>query len=340
VTLTSLLSNFRPVAVAVVFGAAVFGSQPAAAEGDKVKLLIGFQDETLPQTVEASGVLADAPYEVQWVVLPGPAAQLSALYAKSIDVGHMGDTSLIIEQGNARTDWTPETQPLQIIAGWRTNDSQYPPIVTLARTSAQINTLSDLRGKRWAYNFGGFNYLQYVLSLLKANLKESDIEAIRLGDQTATSAAFNSGRVDVYSGSTPFVADAISKGDAKVLLTSDDLGIPALAVFTARTEVLRDPQKSAAIADFMSRLRGYWAWYANHIDTVEKIYVEKVKQTPTRAKYTAAYLKASFQPLDDALVKREQHIADVLFDAKAIPKKIQVDNEFSRKFNASTVGGE
>jgi sulfonate transport system substrate-binding protein len=176
---------------------------------------------------------------------------------------------------------------------------------------------------------------------LNANLKESDIDAVRLGAQTATSAAFNSGRVDVYSGSTPDVAEAIGKGDAKVLLTSDDLGIPALGVFTVRTEVLRDPKKSAALADFLSRLRRYWVWYAEHIDTVEKIYVEKIKQTPTRAKsclYSAAYLKASFQPPDNELVKRERHIADVLFDAKAIPKKIQVDTEFSREFNAATAG--
>ena len=43
--------------------------------------------------------------------------------------------------------------------------------------------------------------------------------------------------------------------------------------------------------------------------------------------------------LDDALVAREQKIADVLFEAGAIPRKIDVNVEFYRGFNAATVGG-
>ncbi|MCG5237208.1 PhnD/SsuA/transferrin family substrate-binding protein [Xanthobacter oligotrophicus] len=312
---------------------------PAAAQGEKVKLLVGYQDLTVPSTVDASKVLEGAPYEVEWVILPGPAAQLSALYSKNIDVGHMGDTSLIIEQGKAKDDWSAANPPLQIVAGWRANDAKYPPIVTVVRTDANINTLAELRGKKWAYNFGGFNYLQYVLSGLKAGLTPKDYEPVQLGDQNATAAAFNSGRVDAYSGSIAPVGEAIEKGAARVIVNSDELDIPALNVFTARGDVLKDPAKKAAIADFLARVRTHWTWYANNLDTVEKLYIDKVKQTPARAKLTTVYQKANFRPLDDDLVKREQHIADVLFEAGAVPKKIDVNVEFNRSFNAATVGG-
>ena len=224
-------------------------------------------------------------------------------------------------------------------AASRSNWSQRAFRTSPRRAPANINTLAELRGKKWAYNFGGFNYLQYVLSGLKAGLTPKDYEPVQLGDQNATAAAFNSGRVDAYSGSIAPVGEAIEKGAARVIINSDELDIPALNVFTARGDVLKDPAKKAAIADFLARVRTHWSWYAKNLDTVEKLYIEKVKQTHARAKLTTVYQKADFRPLDEDLVKREQHIADVLFEAGAIPTKIDVSVEFNRSFNTATVGG-
>jgi sulfonate transport system substrate-binding protein len=310
---------------------------PAHAESGKPVLLVGFQDQTLPETVAASKVLEGAPYDVQWVTLTGPAAQLSALYSKAIDIGHMGDTSLLIEQGKAKEEWTAANVPLQIIAGWRTADKKYPPIVTVARTGSGVETLADAKGRSWAHNFGGYNYLQYVLSLVKAGLTEKEVEAVRLPDNTTSAAAFNTGKVDLYSGGTLSVVDAIEAGRAKILINSDELDIPALNVFAARGDIMRDPAKKAQIADFLSRLKAYWVWYPDHKAEIEAIFVGKLKQTPQRAKYVTAFQQSSFVLLDDALVQREQRIAEVLLKAGVIGRKIDVDVEFSRDFNAVPV---
>jgi sulfonate transport system substrate-binding protein len=259
------------VAAAVL---AVGFATAALAEGVKPVLLVGFQDQTLPETVAASKVFEGAPYDVQWVTLTGPAAQLSALYSKAIDLGHMGDTSLIIEQGKAKEEWNAANIPLQIVAGWRTADKKYPPIVTVARTGTGVETLADVKGHSWSHNFGGYNYLQYALSLVKVGLTEKDIEAVRLQDTTTSAAAFNTGKVDIFSGSTLGAIDAIEAGKAKILVNSDELDIPALNVFTARGDVLRDPAKKAQIADFLTRLRTYWAWYPDHKAEIETIFVE------------------------------------------------------------------
>ncbi|MGC3983741.1 MAG: hypothetical protein QM777_02870 [Pseudorhodoferax sp.] len=64
----------------------------------------------LRESVLASRVLDGAPFEVEWALLPGPAAQLSALYAKSIDPGLGGSTSLIFEQAKAE-NWTRPRPP-------------------------------------------------------------------------------------------------------------------------------------------------------------------------------------------------------------------------------------
>lgn len=309
---------------------------PIRARANTTTLVVGTQDIAIQETVKASGVLDGIGFDLQWAVLPGPAAQLSGLYSKALDVGLMGDTSLIIEQGRARTEWTPETAPLQIVAGWRNPDPAYPPIITAVRTDANINSLADLRGRKWAYNFGGFNYLQYVLTRIKAGLAISDIQPVQLVDTNAAAAAFNTGRAEVFSGSVGPIYQALKNGEARILIKSDELDIPSLTVFTARTDVIRDEAKSAALSDFLNRVRLHWDWHAQNTDVVEKIYIEKLKQPAEKAKYYAANAVSRFQPLDDTLVRREQRIADVLAEAGDIPRKIDVNIEFSRKFNAAT----
>jgi hypothetical protein len=78
----------------------------------------------------------------------------------------------------------------------------------------------------------------------------------------------------------------------------------------------RTSAQSAALADFLNRVRLHWAWYARNLDAVERILTEKLMQTPDRAKYSAAASPSVFQPLDGDLVRREQHILDVLFGTK------------------------
>jgi sulfonate transport system substrate-binding protein len=124
-----------------------------------------------------------------------------------------------------------------------------------------------------------------------------------------------------------------------LLVISDDLGIPSLTVFAARSDVLRDEAKSRALADFLNRVRLHWTWYGANVPAVERILIEKMKQTPEKAKYVAAYNASVFRPLDDDLVRREQHIADVLFESGDIARKIDVNIEFSRRFNPATVPG-
>jgi sulfonate transport system substrate-binding protein len=317
--------------------ASLFASSPAAFADEPVTINIGTQDAAWPLIVEQSRVLEGTPYKVKWAVLTGPAAQLSALYSKSLDVGLMGDTSLIIEQGNARTPWTADTAPLQIIAGWRNPDSSYPPIVTVVRKNADVKTLADLRGKTWGYNFGGFNYLQYVLSYVKADLKPKDFQGVKFGDGNVSASAFNAGQVAVYSGGYGPVKEAVDKGDARVIIQSDELDIPALSVFAARTEVLRDPAKSQAIGDFLGRLKNSWTWWAQNVPAVEKIYLEKMKQSPARAKFSAENGRSVFYPLDKTLVAREQKIADTLYKSGDIKNNIKVDVEFNPVFDAQAV---
>lgn len=324
----------RTIAVlsALAFAAAALVGCSSNADGGGTKLVIAYQDNGIPALIKQSGVLDGAPYEVEWAVLAGPAANLSALYGKTIDVGHMGDTSLTIEQANAAADWTPETVPLKIVAGWR-NGFDPAPLITAVRTSAGIDDVADLRGHSWGYNFGGYNHGQYLVSLAQAGLTESDITPVKFNDGNASAAAFNSGQVDVYSGGQAAVLQSLASGDAKILLTDRDTGIPALNVWTARADVLADPAKDAALKDYFGRLAKFWDWYAANPDQVKQTLKSTLKLTDERTDFEYQIRSGPFRKLDDALVAEEQAVADQLHRSGVVKKHVDVAIEYDPRYN-------
>jgi len=297
-------------------------------------LKISYQDTAFPALIEASGVLKGAPFDVEWENLTGPAANLQALYAGAIDLGHMGDTSLTIEQANASSDWTKDNAPLAIVAGWRNNyDPKYEPLVTAVRTSANIDTLADLKGHSWANNFGGYNYAQYLVSLVKAGLTEDDIQPKQFADSATSAAAFDDGQVDVYSGSHASILPALQSGDAKILLDDKDTAIPALNVWATTRADLNDPKKDAALKDFFQRMSGYWAWHDSHESEAESIIEKQLKVDATRAAFEYQVRSGAFWQFGTTLIKEEQAIAQTLYDGKAIDKLPDVSVEFDPRYN-------
>jgi len=299
------------------------------------KLVIAYQDPAFPALIRKSGVVNAAPYQIEWVLLTGPAANLSALYANRIDLGHMGDTSLTIEQANARTEWTKESTPLRIVAGWRNFYSKaYPPVVTAVRTSAGINAVQDIKGHKVGYNYGGYNHSQYLATLVKAGLTEKDIQPVKFADGATSAAGFNAGEVDVYAGALGPILPTIKSGAGHILLTDRDTQIPALNVWTTTSTVLKDPAKVAALRDYFSRLSGYWQWHDTHKDEVIGVLKDTLKVSDERAAFEYEVRSGSFVKFDSGLLDQEQKIADILYDGRAIRKKVEVAVEYDPQFNA------
>lgn len=319
-------------------GALALSAAPAVRAQSRPKLVVGVQTIELRESVLASRILDGAPYDVEWGHLPGPAAQLSGLYAKSLDIGLAGSTSLIFEQAKAET-WNPAAPPLQIVAAWENPDqARYPSIITAVRKEANIKTLADLRGKRWGHNYGGYNYGQYIATLVKAGLTEKDIAASRFTDQFASGTAFNRGQLDVFSGSPTGIFDSLKSGEATILVDNRATEVPGLTIWIARQESLQDKAKADALADFLGRVRRHWLWYEKNLAVIEEVHQKKLQQTPERAAFTARFAHSAFQPLDADLQRRLQKLADLFHEYKAIPRKIDVASQLSPRFNPVPVG--
>jgi len=318
----------------ISFSVSFFASAQAATIPQGTTLTVAYQDPAFPALIEKSGVLDGSPYKVEWVLLTGPAANLSALYAGRVDLGHMGDTSLTIEQANARTDWTSDNIPLRIVAGWRNAYSKdFPPLITAVRSNTNITTPQQIKGHKVGYNYGGYNHAQYLATLVQAGLTEKDIEPVKFNDGATSAAAFNSGQVEVYAGGLAPVLGTIRSGTGRILLTDRDTTIPALGVWTATSSVLKDPIKVAALEDFFGRLSGYWPWHDAHHNDVIAVLKDKLKISDERAAFEYEIRSGSFVAFSPELIAQEQKIAEILYAGHAIRKQVSVAVEYDAQFN-------
>jgi sulfonate transport system substrate-binding protein len=297
-------------------------------------LTLGQQGSATQAEVEASGVLNGAPYKVNWATFSGPTGVIAAFDAKGIDLGLLGDTSLILKQANSATPWTAATVPYKNVAVYGSIvASQYPVFVTLASKSSGITSAAQLRGKRWAYVPGGNTNLTYLLSLKAAGLTPADIKPVILQDFTSLGTALANNQIDAASLPRANALGALAAG-AKVIYTGAQVGVPGINTWAAPVAVLADPRKSAAIGDLLTRLVAFYAWYSKNPDAVTATLIKSVKQTATVAAYNASAGQSRFFPIDAALFKIEQPVAAALAAGGLTKSSVDVTLEYDDRYNA------
>jgi sulfonate transport system substrate-binding protein len=278
-------------------------------------------------------VLKGAPYAVKWATFSGPTNVIAAFDAKGIDLGLLGDTSLILKQANATTPWTTADAPYKNVATYGSIvAAEHPVFVTLASKRSGITSASQLRGKKWAYVPGGNTNLTYLLSLKAAGLTPADIKPVVLQDFTALGTALANNQVDVASVPTANAQTALASG-AHIIYTGAQVGVPGINTWAAPKAVLADPRKSAAIGDFLTRLVAYYAWYSKNPDLVAATLVSSVKQTEEVAKFNATAGQSRFFPIDDALFKIEQPVSEALASGGLTKSSIDVTIEYDNRYN-------
>lgn len=334
---TALLSTVLAGALLTACGTS---DAPAPSAAAPVTLVFGFQTADYPELLKASGRFEDLPYTLETPVISGPAQQIAALYSKATDVGLVGENTAAFEAANADEDWAVTGPRVYTIAGISAPDAPYPAPSLFVRTSSNIATLADLRGKKVAYNFGGNIYAGYVKVLAQAGLTVDDIEPVQLPDNQAAAAAFVAGSVDAVVTGYPQIKKVVDSGEAVRLATNTDLGIAGGAGFITRADVLEDPAKLAAIRDFFSRFSAFYSdWYPQNPATVEGVYQGVLKQSPDLARINFENgARTRFYPVGDpAFVQREQAIVDAAFAAGGVKHRRDVAIVFNPVIDPQTV---
>lgn len=309
-TLTSFLKPL--LAVAVALGIAATATSATAADPAK-QLRIGFQRSgpllVLKQWKALEKALEPQGYAVTWVEFTAGPPLLEALNAGSIDFGTTGDTPPLFAQA-AGADL--------VYVGALTNPGTTSAV--LVQKDGPIKTIADLKGKRVAF-VRGSNANNIIIRVLeKGGLTFKDIQPVPLSPADAR-AAFERGSVDAWTIWDPYYALAERSDKVRVLTNAAGI-VDSYSFYLARRAFAnQNPQVISAIIGEVARVSEWGA--ANPADYAQVLAAEN--GLPLDVQTVAAKREGRrIAYIDDAIVAKQQRIADDFHKLGLIPRAITI----------------
>ncbi|MBE9210896.1 sulfonate ABC transporter substrate-binding protein [Nostoc sp. LEGE 06077] len=263
--------------------------------------------------LKAKGVLekrfAPEGKSVEWIEFPAGPQLLEAMNVGSIDFGHVGESPPIFAQAAGAA--------LTYVAGIA--PSPAGSAILIPENSA-IKQLSDLKGKKIAFQKGSSAHLLLVQALQKGGVQYSEIEPKYLPPSDAR-AAFVKGSVDAWVIWDPFYAAAQQATNARVLIDGTGINKQGGYYLGSRKFVTENPKTIKAILEEIQKLE---EWSQQNREEVAKtlapvlgIDLEIMQKATSRRSF-------GIVPIDDNLINLQQQVADTYYQLKLIPKQVNV----------------
>lgn len=323
----------RRVLVGAVGGIVASVSQHGYAGGlwpakvpDGTALAVGDQNEVLQTLLAASGEAAKLGSRVTYANFIGGPAVLEAFRAGALDVATVGNTPPI--QAQAAGERIP------IVAAVQASGPAYGIAV---RPGLKLTHLEELRGKRIAYSEGTARQPFVLYALKLAGLSRSDVTLVPLRAPDVPD-AIRTGQVDVAPLNEPhfsrYLADDADRG-AGALPAAETARVPSGPSYLYAAEAaLRDPAKTAAIADFVGRWIAALRWSKAQPDAwVDAYYVKGQHLSAADGRKIEAAAGSLSFPRLSSLVAKQQVLADLIFEAGDLPKRLDARDEFDFRFD-------
>ncbi|RVW10538.1 ABC transporter substrate-binding protein [Prescottella agglutinans] len=304
-------------------------SEPSDTAGNAasgVTLRIGDQVKSTQSLLEAAGALDDLDYKIEWSTFEAGPPLLEALGANKIDAGGTGDVPPVFAQANGNSGRIVAVQA-------RTGANDF----LLVPANSTASSIADLKGKKIAVTQGSSSH-GLVLGLLEhAKLPVSDFQFQFLGPADALS-AFTAGQVDAWAVWNPYSTIGKNTAGAKIIADGSEV-TTGQSYFSAASEALADPAKSAALADFFGRLARAQVWADAHPEAWVPIFAKLTKLPEDVAAASFDTSKGSYVPIDDQRIAKQQKLID-LFAAAGLLKQAPVAGDwFDARFNEQVQAG-
>lgn len=309
-------------------GTSAAGDTKTSEDGGTVTLNVGDQKAGSQAILQAAGELDHLPYKIQWSTFPSGPPLLEAVGARAVDIGGVGNTPPVFAAAAGAK--------ITVVAAFH-GAVKHEAIVV--RKDSPLQTPEQLKGEIIAVAQGSAAHYGVVASLQKAGLSVNDVKLSYLQPSDAL-AAFNSGKVDAWAIWDPFTSQVLKEG-GRVL--TDGEGITnGLNFQVAAPSALADKKKSAAIADYLQRLRRAGDWVYKHPEEWAKTWAQITGLPEDIALASVKASNGTRVPvaIDDNVVTSEQQIADTFQKLKLIPGPVDfskfVDKRFSDGLPPST----
>jgi sulfonate transport system substrate-binding protein len=308
------LGKFMGLSAIPAFAAlAPFSAHAQAAKPDAFR--VGYQKGTAVLIVAKerhdieNGLQKAGVGKVDWVEFQFGPPMLEAITARSIDIGSVGDTPPIFAQAGGG----------DILYALSVPNSAHGVLVP---NSSPIRTLADLKGKRVAFGKGSSAHNILLRVLKYAGLTYSDIQPTYLGPAEA-SAAFNGGKIDAWVVWDPYFALAEEQFGARVIASTDQIPQIATQSFYIVSKHFAQ-QYPKVLRTVLDAIIETIKWADTHRDEVAKLAAKSTGLALSVQQRAFARSELSYSEFTEALLTEQQDSADVFFQQKLIPKRINI----------------
>lgn len=303
-----------------LLGAALLGSSLlAGAKSFAATLVVGDQSFNNRTVMEAAGVLAGLPYELEWKQFTAGSPVAEALNTGSLDVGLLGDAPPLFLGALGA--------PIKVIG---VSTQNLDGVAVLVRKDSPIHSLADLRGRNAAIWKGSWSQQLLFTALERAGVSPNELQLRYLGALDA-SHALEGGAVDVIATWEPYVSQQVRNG-ARVLTTAEGL-IPAQSFVVATDKAIAD--KRELLGDFLRRLQQAREWVRQNPANSEKYAdtwaeLTRAERDIARRWFSGAAIRV--RPIDDRAVAEAQQTVD-FFSRIGLIKNYPAGSLFDASFN-------
>jgi sulfonate transport system substrate-binding protein len=229
--------------------------------------------------------------------------------AGSIDIGSTGETPPIFAQAAGT--------PLRYVASISGSGAGQAIIVP---KDSPIQQVSDLKGKKIAFNKASSAHLMLVKALQKFGLSYADIEPIFLAPPEAR-AAFQGGSVDAWVIWNPFLEAAKQELGARELINGVDVARTKGYILASNTFVEQHPEVLRSTIEETQKAN-QWA-DQNRDAYAETLQTETgIKASIWKAGFSSEFANYAF--IDKEAIDYQQGVATIFYDLKLIPKSLDI----------------
>lgn len=308
-------------------------STASATNLDLSGVTINFADQfkEYETAFDATGALNGAPYKVSYSEFVGGPPIIEAETGGSVDLGDMAETPTIFAQA--------ANDPVKVVAATVSADANESPFAIVVPKGSSITDVSDLRGKTVAVQEGTVEQYVLIQILKKAGIPYSAVNVDNLA-VTNVSTVVAAGKVDAAVLSQPLIALDVAAGTVTQLVSAAGYA-QTLGYLTASQSALDNPQKAAAIADFINRFYKAQAILRKNPQLAAVTYVKTYGVSLSVAEAAVKSVESVGTPITPAIISYQQEEADTFHQLGLIPAKINVVHVFDLPFNkkvAETAG--
>ncbi len=263
--------------------------------------------EVLEKRLEPLGV------KVEWAQFAQGPQLMEAMNVGKIDLGSVGETPPIFAQAAGAR--------IVYVAGRRITPTSGKGSAIVVPKDSPIKTLADIKGTKVVFQKGSASHYFIIQALKEVGLKYSDIQVLSMPNVEARG-AFIQGTIPVWVTGDPHLALVEKLHGARVLRDATNIGTPG-GYYVGTREFARDnPELLRIILEEIDK-NGQWA-EANRQE-VAKLIAPVLKIDLPIQEIISGRANYRLKGITSELMKDQQNVADLFYNEKILPKKIDVE---------------